>query len=118
MFVRHLAQPESLGIIVWLLHCCSLAGCAKDMAAARHHSNCCHEHPNCMPKNKHGVRVLLCMCMKSTVVEEPSTSVEVCFVMQQLQLLEEHLVSSQRELTVTEALWLMPQSDAGLNIHK
>ncbi len=34
-FVRHLAaQPESLGIITWLLHCCSLAACAKDMAAS------------------------------------------------------------------------------------
>jgi hypothetical protein len=36
MFVHHLAQPESLGIIAWLLHfCCFLAVCAKDMAAAR-----------------------------------------------------------------------------------
>jgi hypothetical protein len=29
MFVHHLAQPESLGIIAWLLHCCSLAFCAE-----------------------------------------------------------------------------------------
>jgi hypothetical protein len=30
MFVHHLAaQPESLGIITWLLHCGFLAGCAK-----------------------------------------------------------------------------------------
>jgi hypothetical protein len=36
MFVHHLAQPESLGVIAWLLHfCCFLAVCAKDMAAAR-----------------------------------------------------------------------------------
>ncbi len=38
-FVHHLAaQPESLGVIAWLLHgCCSLAFCAQGMAAARHH---------------------------------------------------------------------------------
>jgi hypothetical protein len=30
MFVHHLAaQPKSLGIIAWLLHCCSLAFCAE-----------------------------------------------------------------------------------------
>jgi hypothetical protein len=35
-FVHHLAaQPESLGILAWLLHCSSLDFCAKDMAAAR-----------------------------------------------------------------------------------
>ncbi len=36
-FVHHLDQPESLGVIAWLLHCSSLAVCAKDMAAARPH---------------------------------------------------------------------------------
>jgi hypothetical protein len=36
LFVHHLAaRPESLGIIAWLLHCSSLAACAKDMAGAR-----------------------------------------------------------------------------------
>jgi hypothetical protein len=36
MFVHHLAaRPESLGVIAWLLHCCSLAFCAEGMAAAR-----------------------------------------------------------------------------------
>jgi hypothetical protein len=35
MFVHHLAQPESLGIIAWLLHCGFLAACAKCMAGAR-----------------------------------------------------------------------------------
>jgi hypothetical protein len=35
MFVHPLAQPESLGIITWLLHCTPLAVCAKDMAGAR-----------------------------------------------------------------------------------
>jgi hypothetical protein len=35
MFVHHLAQPESLGIIAWLLHCSFLAACAKDMDVAR-----------------------------------------------------------------------------------
>jgi hypothetical protein len=35
-FVHHLAaRPESLGVIAWLLHCCSLAFCAEGMAAAR-----------------------------------------------------------------------------------
>ena len=36
-FVHHLAaRPKSLGVIAWLLHCCcSLAFCAKGMAAAR-----------------------------------------------------------------------------------
>jgi hypothetical protein len=30
LFVHHLAaQPESLGVIAWLLHCCSLAFCAE-----------------------------------------------------------------------------------------
>jgi hypothetical protein len=28
-FVNYLAQPEHLGIITWLLHCSSLAVCAK-----------------------------------------------------------------------------------------
>ena len=28
-FVHHLAQPEHLGIITWLLHCSSLAVCAN-----------------------------------------------------------------------------------------
>jgi hypothetical protein len=38
MFVHHLAaRPKSLGIIAWLLHCGSLAACAKDMAASRTH---------------------------------------------------------------------------------
>jgi hypothetical protein len=37
MFVHHLSQPASLGIIAWLLHCSSLAACAKDMAASRLH---------------------------------------------------------------------------------
>jgi hypothetical protein len=37
VFVHHLAQPESLGVIAWLLHCSSLAACAKCMAAARPH---------------------------------------------------------------------------------
>jgi hypothetical protein len=37
MFVHHLAQPESLGIIAWLLHCSFLAACAKDMDVARPH---------------------------------------------------------------------------------
>jgi hypothetical protein len=37
-FVHHLAaQPKILGIIAWLLHCSSLAACAKDMAASRLH---------------------------------------------------------------------------------
>ncbi len=32
LFVHHLAAwPENLGVIAWLLHCCSLAACAKDM---------------------------------------------------------------------------------------
>ena len=35
MFVHHLAQPESLGVIAWLLHCSSLAACAEGMAGAR-----------------------------------------------------------------------------------
>jgi hypothetical protein len=36
--VHHLAaQPKSLGVIAWLLHCSSLAVCAKDMAASRLH---------------------------------------------------------------------------------
>jgi hypothetical protein len=35
MFVHHLAWPESLGIIAWLLHCSYLAVCAKNMAGAR-----------------------------------------------------------------------------------
>jgi hypothetical protein len=35
-FVHHLAsQPESLGVIAWLLHCCSLAFCAQGMAVSR-----------------------------------------------------------------------------------
>jgi hypothetical protein len=35
MFVHHLAaRPKSLGVIAWLLHCSSLAACAKDMAAS------------------------------------------------------------------------------------
>jgi hypothetical protein len=35
-FVHHLAaRPESLGVIAWLLHCSSLAVCAKGMAGAR-----------------------------------------------------------------------------------
>jgi hypothetical protein len=34
--VHHLAaQPESLGVIAWLLHCSFLAACAKDMDVAR-----------------------------------------------------------------------------------
>ncbi len=34
--VHHLAAwPESLGVIAWLLHCCSLAFCAQGMAGAR-----------------------------------------------------------------------------------
>jgi hypothetical protein len=36
VFVYHLvARPESLGVIAWLLHCCSLAFCAQGMAGAR-----------------------------------------------------------------------------------
>ncbi len=35
VFAHHLAQPENLGIIAWLLHCSSLAVCAQGMAAAR-----------------------------------------------------------------------------------
>jgi len=35
VFVHHLAPPESLGIIAWLLHCSFLAACAKDMDVAR-----------------------------------------------------------------------------------
>jgi hypothetical protein len=33
--VHNPAQPESLGIIAWLLHCCSLAACAEDMVVSR-----------------------------------------------------------------------------------
>jgi hypothetical protein len=37
-FVHHLAaRPKSLGVIAWLLHCCFLAACAKDMDVARPH---------------------------------------------------------------------------------
>jgi hypothetical protein len=37
-FVHHLAaRPESLGVVAWLLHCCSLAFCAQGMAGARPH---------------------------------------------------------------------------------
>jgi hypothetical protein len=119
---HHLARPKGLDIIIWLLHCIVvpllpvlkpetwlLQGITLIVAMPRNTQIVC-------PKNMHEVRALL--CMKSTVVEEPSTSVDACFVMQQLQVLEDHLVSSRRELTVTEALWFMPQSDAGLNIHK
>jgi hypothetical protein len=35
LFVHHLAQPESLDVIAWLLHCGFLAVCAKGMAGAR-----------------------------------------------------------------------------------
>jgi hypothetical protein len=35
--VHHLAQQESHGIIAWLLHCSSLAACAKDMVVSRPH---------------------------------------------------------------------------------
>jgi hypothetical protein len=36
LFVHHLAaRPKSLGIIAWLLHCSSLAFCAKGMNGAR-----------------------------------------------------------------------------------
>jgi hypothetical protein len=35
-FVHHLAaRPESLGVVAWLLHCCSLAFCAQGMAVSR-----------------------------------------------------------------------------------
>jgi hypothetical protein len=35
-FVHHLAaRPESLGIITWLLHCCSLAACAQTVVVRR-----------------------------------------------------------------------------------
>jgi hypothetical protein len=35
-FVHNPAQPESLGIIAWLLHCCCfLAACAEDMVVSR-----------------------------------------------------------------------------------
>ncbi len=34
-FVHHLAQPERLSIIAWLLHCSFLAACAKDMVVSR-----------------------------------------------------------------------------------
>jgi hypothetical protein len=37
MFVHHLAGPEILGVIAWLLHCSFLAACAKDMDVARPH---------------------------------------------------------------------------------
>jgi hypothetical protein len=38
LFVHHLAaRPESLGVVAWLLHCCSLAFCAQGMAGARPH---------------------------------------------------------------------------------
>ncbi len=36
LFVHHLAaQPESLGIIAWLLHCGFLAACAKEIVVSR-----------------------------------------------------------------------------------
>jgi hypothetical protein len=37
MFVHHLAGPEILGVIAWLLHCSSRAACAKDMVVSRRH---------------------------------------------------------------------------------
>jgi hypothetical protein len=43
-FVHHLAQPERLSIIVWLLHCSSLAVCAKNMGCLKALPDCCHEH--------------------------------------------------------------------------
>jgi hypothetical protein len=36
MFVHYLAaRPESLGVVAWLLHGCSLAACAKTMVVSR-----------------------------------------------------------------------------------
>jgi hypothetical protein len=45
LLVHHLVPPESLGIIAWLLHCCSLAVCAK-ACIFKDSPDCCHEHPN------------------------------------------------------------------------
>jgi hypothetical protein len=64
MFVHHLAQPESLGIIAWLLHCCSLAFCAQGMAGCKASPDCCHKHPSFVP---HGAHVLLSVCINENV---------------------------------------------------
>ena len=61
---------------------------------------CLIVHRNTHKPSSHGVYVLLSMCTKSTVVEAPSTSLVeplfdcLAFVMQELKLLEEHLVVS------------------------
>ena len=49
MIVHHLAQPESLGVIAWLLHCSSLAACANKHGCFKDSPDCCHEHPNFVP---------------------------------------------------------------------
>jgi len=60
LFVHHLAaQPESFGIIAWLLHCfCSLAACAENMAAARPCLIVAMSTQTLCPNNMHQVHVL------------------------------------------------------------
>jgi hypothetical protein len=51
LFVHHLvSQPKSLGVIAWLLHCCSLAFCAQGMAGCKALPDWSHECPNFVPQ--------------------------------------------------------------------
>jgi hypothetical protein len=46
MFVHHLARPESLGVIAWLLHCSFLELAVQKHGCFKASPDCCHECPN------------------------------------------------------------------------